>query len=61
MRHVCRYCGNTVELRPQYDADAPKRWVHLSSLDYRCLLFADPYAPFGVPVEVPTTTTRSGR
>lgn len=38
----CKYCGRPVELRPRYDADAPKRWVHVPSLDYRCMLYAEP-------------------
>lgn len=50
MRFVCKYCGSEVENRPQYDADAPKRWIHIPSLDYRCLLFAEPFSPFGSPV-----------
>lgn len=50
-RFVCKYCGSEVEHRSQYNT--PSRWVHVPSLDYRCLLFAEPFAPFGSPVSVP--------
>ena len=48
-RTVCKTCGSEIELR-QHNADAPKRWIHVPSNDYRCLVFAEPYMPFGVPV-----------
>lgn len=52
-RFVCKYCGSTVELRPQYDVDAPKRWIHVPSLDYRCLLFAEPLRAVLNPCALP--------
>lgn len=57
-RYVCKHCGQTIELRPQYDADAPNRWTHMMPFpDYRCRLFAYPYSPFGTPIEFPEAAT----
>lgn len=47
MRFVCKYCGSGVEHRPRFGADSPRRWVHVPSLDCRCLLFAEPFALLG--------------
>lgn len=53
-RPVCKTCGSEIELR-QHNVDGPKRWIHVPSRDYRCLVFAEPYMSFGVPVEFPAT------
>lgn len=58
-RYVCKHCGQTVELKPQYASptDAAHRWIHMPQQEYRCHLFAYPYSPFGAPIEVPEAAT----
>ncbi|GAB4977433.1 hypothetical protein MAHJHV57_46270 [Mycobacterium avium subsp. hominissuis] len=41
-RDQCRYCGDEIVLLPDYDADAPWRWTHAETKDYRCMTFAAP-------------------
>lgn len=40
--HSCQHCLLAIALIPDYDADAPLRWHHVESRDYRCSLFAEP-------------------
>lgn len=55
-RFICKFCGSDVELRGTCTEHAPpKRWIHVPSLDYRCLIFAEPYGPFGSPVSFPSS------
>lgn len=41
-RGECMHCRLEVVLIPNCDADAPPRWIHAVSRDYRCSLFATP-------------------
>lgn len=36
------HCQKVVVRLPDFDADAPARWMHEESGDYRCALFAEP-------------------
>ncbi|SKK33135.1 Uncharacterised protein [Mycobacteroides abscessus subsp. abscessus] len=42
MRGECMHCRKVVVRLPDFDADAPPRWMHEESGDYRCSLFAEP-------------------
>lgn len=41
-RGECMHCQKVVVRLPNFDADAPPRWMHEESGDYRCALFAEP-------------------
>lgn len=41
-RGECMHCQKVVVRLPDFDADAPPRWMHEESGDYRCSLFAEP-------------------
>lgn len=41
-RGECMHCRKVVVRLPDFDADAPPRWMHEESGDYRCALFAEP-------------------
>ncbi|MBE5502524.1 Uncharacterised protein [Mycobacteroides abscessus subsp. massiliense] len=42
IRGECMHCQKVVVRLPDFDADAPPRWMHEESGDYRCALFAEP-------------------
>lgn len=54
-RTVCKNCGSTVEQGPY------GRWLHAGTREPRCLVYAEPFAPFGTPIEFPGDAVDTAR